>query len=84
MTPWAALVLDLLRPSPPYRFGSDDSVARRLVDAARGSLAEAGDVRFPRDIVFVNRTVLGHFGNLARLRAEGPWRDILGRFTESA
>ncbi|MBP7677329.1 MAG: AarF/ABC1/UbiB kinase family protein [Thermoanaerobaculia bacterium] len=84
VTPWAALVLDLLRPSPPYRFGSDDSVARRLVDAARGSLAEAGDVRFPRDIVFVNRTVLGHFGNLARLRAEGPWRDILGRFTESA
>ncbi|MHB1048248.1 MAG: ABC1 kinase family protein [Thermoanaerobaculia bacterium] len=84
VTPWAALVLDLLRPSPPYRFGSDDSVARRLVDAARGSLAEAGDVRFPRDIVFVNRTVLGHFGNLARLRAEGPWRDILGRFTENA
>lgn len=82
VTPWAALVLELLRPSPPYRFGSDDSVARRMVDAARGSLAEAGDVRFPRDIVFVNRTVLGHFGNLARLRAEGPWRDILGRFTE--
>ena len=82
VAPWAALVLELLRPAPPYRFGSDDSVARRLLDAARTSLAEAGDVRFPRDIVFVNRTVLGHFGNLARLRAEGPWRDILGRFTE--
>lgn len=81
--PWAALVVELLRPAPPYRFGSDDSVARRMVDAARTSLSEAGDVRFPRDIVFVNRTVLGHFGNLARLRAEGPWRDILTRFTES-
>ena len=78
--PWATLVLELLRPSPPYRFGTDDSVAGRLLDAARASLAGAADVRFPRDIVFVNRTVLGHFGNLARLRAEGPWRERLEEY----
>jgi hypothetical protein len=78
--PWAALVLELLRPAPPYRFGVDDSVATRMFEAARTSLAEAGDVRFPPDIVFVNRTVGGHFGNLTRLRAEGPWRERLERF----
>jgi hypothetical protein len=78
--PWATLVLELLRPAPPYRFGVDDSVATRMFDAARSSLAEAGDVRFPPDIVFVNRTVGGHFGNLTRLRAEGPWRERLERF----
>jgi predicted unusual protein kinase regulating ubiquinone biosynthesis (AarF/ABC1/UbiB family) len=78
--PWAALVLELLRPAPPYRFGVDDSVATRMFDAARSSLAEAGDVRFPPDIVFVNRTVGGHFGNLTRLKAEGPWRERLERF----
>ena len=78
--PWAALVLELLRSAPPYRFGVDDSVATRMFDAARSSLAEAGDVRFPPDIVFVNRTVGGHFGNLTRLRAEGPWRERLERY----
>jgi predicted unusual protein kinase regulating ubiquinone biosynthesis (AarF/ABC1/UbiB family) len=80
VAPWAALVLELLRPAPPYRFGVDGSVASRMFDAARNSLAEAGDVRFPPDVVFVNRTVGGHFGNLTRLRAEGPWREHLERF----
>ncbi len=78
--PWAALVLELLRPAPPYRFGVDDSVATRLWAAARTALAEAGDVRFPPDIVFVNRTVGGHFGNLGRLKAQGPWRERLEGF----
>ncbi len=81
--PWAALVLELLRSAPPYRFGVDDSVATRMFDAARSSLAEAGDVRFPPDIVFVNRTVGGHFGNLTRLKAEGPWRERLEQFVGS-
>lgn len=82
--PWVALVLELLRPSPPYRFGVDDTVASRLFDAARTALAEAGDVRFPPDIVFVNRTVGGHFGNLGRLKAQGPWRTTLERFVGAA
>lgn len=84
VAPWAALVLELLRPAPPYRFGVDGSVASRMFDAARNSLAEAGDVRFPPDVVFVNRTVGGHFGNLTRLRAEGPWREHLERFVGGA
>jgi len=78
--PWVALVLELLRPVPPYRFGVDDTVATRLLSAARTALAEAGDVRFPPDIVFVNRTVGGHFGNLGRLKAQGPWRERLEAF----
>ena len=78
--PWVALVLELLRPAPPYRFGVDDTVAMRLFAAARGALAEAGDVRFPPDIVFVNRTFGGHFGNLGRLKAQGPWRERLEAF----
>jgi predicted unusual protein kinase regulating ubiquinone biosynthesis (AarF/ABC1/UbiB family) len=78
--PWATLVLELLRSAPPYRFGVDDSVATRMFDAARSSLAEVGDVRFPPDIVFVNRTAGGHFGNLTRLKAEGPWRERLEQF----
>ena len=80
VAPWVALVLELLRPAPPYRFGVDDTVAMRLFAAARTALAEAGDVRFPPDIVFVNRTFGGHFGNLGRLKAQGPWRERLESF----
>ena len=80
VAPWAAIVLELLRSAPPYRFGADDTVAARMFDAARTSLAEAADVRFPSDIVFVNRTVGGHFGNLTRLKAEGAWRATLERY----
>jgi hypothetical protein len=77
--PWLGLVLELIREEPVYRFGVDGSVYARLFDAARGSLAEAADIRFPRDIVFVNRTVLGHLGNLMRLESAGPWRETLER-----
>lgn len=80
IAPYLALVLELVRAKPAYRFGADDSVYGRLFDAARGSMSEASDLRFPSDIVFVNRTVVGHFGNLTRLRAAGPWRATLEHF----
>jgi predicted unusual protein kinase regulating ubiquinone biosynthesis (AarF/ABC1/UbiB family) len=83
-TPWLGLVLELLREAPPYRFGVDGTLYTRLFDAARGSLAEVDDLRFPGDIVFVHRTVLGHLGNLTRLRAAGPWRQRLERFAGGA
>ena len=44
----------------------------------REAVGIVGDIH--ADIVFVNRTVGGHFGNLTRLKAEGPWRERLERF----
>ncbi|MFN7988595.1 MAG: AarF/ABC1/UbiB kinase family protein [Thermoanaerobaculia bacterium] len=79
-TPWLGLVFEFLRPAPPYRFGADGTFYGRLFDAARGSIAESDDLRFPADVVFVHRTVAGHLGNLTRLRAVGPWRERLERF----
>ncbi len=80
--PWLGLVFEFLRPAPPYRFGADGTFYGRLFDAARGSIAESDDLRFPADIVFVHRTVAGHLGNLTRLKAVGPWREGLERFAE--
>ena len=39
-------------------------------------MRDASQLRFPGDVVFVNRTLSGHFGNLARLRATGRWREL--------
>ena len=78
--PWLGLVLEFLRESPPYRFGADGTLYGRIFDAARGSIAESDDIRFPADVVFVHRTVIGHLGNLTRLKAVGPWRERLERF----
>ena len=77
LDPYLQLVAELLRDAPPYRFGEAGSASRSLMEAARAGVATAGDLRFPSDIVFVNRTVFGHFGNLSRLRAAGPWRAAL-------
>lgn len=81
IAPYLDLVLDLVQPGTPYRFGVDGTVHRRLFDAAWESVGEVSDMRFPADIVFVNRTVVGHLGNLTRLRAQGPWRESLARFS---
>ena len=35
---------------------------------------------FPEDIVFIDRSLSGHLGNLARLRAAGPWGEIVHRY----
>ena len=80
----AALVapaLDLIRKmldvEHPYRFGYDDQLLRQIVGSNLSQFGEAKDIRFPHHIIFINRTAVGHFGNLSRLRAAAPWRRML-------
>lgn len=47
-----------------------------MIELGSANLGQARDIHFPQDIVFVNRNLSGHFGNLTRLRATGPWRDL--------
>jgi predicted unusual protein kinase regulating ubiquinone biosynthesis (AarF/ABC1/UbiB family) len=75
--PYAELFATLVRTDPPYTFGADEALYPRLVELGLRNLPEAADVRFPQDVVFVNRTLAGHLGNLNRLRATAPWRDII-------
>lgn len=79
-TPFVTLFRDLLRPDPPYTFGSDPTIYARLFDLGLSHARDASQLRYPRDIVFVNRTLGGHFGNLARLHATGRWHDWALRF----
>jgi len=77
IAPVVDLVMEMLDPGQPYRFGGDDRIFHRLIEIKSTHFDEVTDLRFPPHIVFINRTVVGHFGNLSRLRAAAPWRQIL-------
>jgi predicted unusual protein kinase regulating ubiquinone biosynthesis (AarF/ABC1/UbiB family) len=77
VAPALDFVQKMLDDEHPYRFGGNDQLFRRLFDTATSRFAEAKDIRFPHHIIFIDRTLVGHFGNLSRLRAAAPWRRML-------
>ncbi|NUM34345.1 MAG: AarF/ABC1/UbiB kinase family protein [Candidatus Brocadiae bacterium] len=70
----------ILRKDPPYTFGDDDSFYNKLFDLMHAHWQETSDIIFPKDVVFVDRTMSGHFGNLCKFKAVAPWREIIGGF----
>ena len=82
--PYVELFGDILRENPPYRFGEDENLYERLMELGMANWSRATDMRFPEDIIFVDRTLAGHFGNLVRLSATGPWREMLERHARRA
>ena len=82
--PYVDLVQDIVRSSPPYTFGEDASIYESLYELGMTNWQEATDIRFPRDVVFIDRTLVGLFGNLGKLGATGPWRNLLRKYTAPA
>ena len=82
--PYVDLVQDIVRAAPPYTFGEDSSIYETLYELGMTNWRDASDVRFPRDMVFIDRTLVGLFGNLAKLRATGPWKALLLEYTAPA
>ncbi len=60
-----------------YRFGSEPNLYRHFQKAALSNFEHSRRITFPQDVIFVDRTLGGHFGNLFRLQAEGRWREWL-------
>ncbi len=81
--PYVDLVQDIVRASPPYTFGEDDYIYEALYELGMTNWRNATDIRFPRDMVFIDRTLAGLFGNLSKLGATGPWRRLLEKYTAS-
>ena len=79
--PYVDLMQDIVRASPPYTFGDDSTFYKAIYDLGMANWQEANDIRFPRDMVFIDRTLGGLFGNLGKLGATGPWRRILREST---
>jgi len=65
------------RKTPPYRFGEGTNLQNDIMDLGRNHFTEILELQFPPEAVFVDRTIVGHFGNLCKLRAQAPWRELL-------
>ena len=78
--PYVELFGQIVRTDPPYVFGQDQEMYQRIMELGAANWAEATDTYFPQDIIFIDRALAGHFGNLNRLQAAGPWRDLLFKY----
>jgi predicted unusual protein kinase regulating ubiquinone biosynthesis (AarF/ABC1/UbiB family) len=79
--PYFDLILEMFREEPPYEFGEDEELYEKILELGFENWSESTDMHFPRDIIFIDRSFAGHFGNLTSLRARGPWRDILDEYS---
>jgi len=75
--PYLEIFSEVLRVAPPYTFGEDPDIYRRVFNVGLDSWQYSKEMQFPEDAIFINRSLGGHFGNLARLGATGPWRDLV-------
>lgn len=74
--PIGAEVMRIVGPQP-YRFSKASALYDILLDRNGQYLTELAKLELPPDLVFINRTFSGVFGNLCRLRAGGRWREVL-------
>lgn len=81
---YVRVISEIYRESPPFTFGESDSLYRQLFSLGKADLPEAVDIHFPEDVIFIDRSLGGHFGNLSRLRATGPWGRIATRYARSS
>jgi predicted unusual protein kinase regulating ubiquinone biosynthesis (AarF/ABC1/UbiB family) len=78
--PYVEMFSEILRADPPYTFGDNGDLYRRLFELGFANMEYSKDIVFPEDAIFIDRALGGHFGNLSRLRATGPWRDLVFRY----
>ncbi len=74
---FADVFQDFFDPKEHYIFGDDEKIYARLYDLGNKHISESMSIVFPKDIIFIDRTFGGHFGNLCRLNAQADWRAIL-------
>ncbi|MBF0120730.1 MAG: AarF/ABC1/UbiB kinase family protein [Desulfobacterales bacterium] len=68
------------RTYPPYTYGKEETLYAPLIELGQKYWQEITSITFPKDIIFIHRTIGGHYGNLIKLEATGPWRQILEEF----
>jgi hypothetical protein len=79
LDPLAKEALAIVGPEP-FRFSNESEIYEIIFDVQGQYLRELTDVGLPPDMVMVNRSLGGLFGNLCRLEASGRWRDLLAPY----
>jgi len=80
--PYIDIVGEVFRVSPPYTFGEDNQeIYDELFRLGFQDWEQKLEMEFPEDVIFINRSLGGHFGNLSRLKATGPWRDLVLKYS---
>jgi predicted unusual protein kinase regulating ubiquinone biosynthesis (AarF/ABC1/UbiB family) len=83
--PYIDVIGPVFRADPPYTFGEDNQeIYSEIFRLGFEGWEEKTDMQFPEDVIFVNRSLSGHFGNLSRLNATGPWRDLMLKYAQRA
>jgi len=63
-----------------FRLGDDADFMEHVLKLKNQFIKETLSIQFPADLIFLQRALTGHFGNLHRLKPEGAWQDFLRRF----
>lgn len=69
-------IIEEIFPDKETYFGEDARVYQKLVQIARESWRDVQDMVFPKDIIFIHRNLIGHFGNLRKFRIKKNWRKV--------
>jgi len=67
-----------------FTFGEDVDIYNRLIALGHKYVNESMSFIFPTDVIFIDRTFSGHFGNLCHLKARADWRTLLIERLEAA
>ncbi len=78
--PYYHMFKDAFRKTPEYVFGEDRKFYQKLIELGKTNLPRSSDISVPKDIIFIDRTVVGTIGNLRKLFARGPWRNIIEKW----
>ena len=81
LDPLAKEAMAIVGPEP-FRFSSESEIYEIVFDVKGQYLREMTDVGLPPDMVMVNRSLGGLFGNLCRLEARGRWREMLASYVD--
>jgi len=81
--PYYQMFCDAFRPEPVYIFGEDRAFYQRLIELGRANLPRSHDIAVPKDIIFIDRTVVGTIGNLRKLYAGGPWGKMIEKYVRT-
>lgn len=83
VTDFLNVLSEFFDPDAHYTFGNDEKIYKRFYELGNKHISESMSMVFPKDIIFIDRTFSGHFGNLCRLNAHGDWRKILKGYVDA-